>query len=63
MVDVEPGQVWEVYLTRESRWTRVFVIKVEDDRATLRYEGVLEFLTVDINDLEFRPDFLRPAAD
>src|SRR5216683_2473492 len=51
MTNVEPGQVWEAYSTDENRWSRVIVTKVEDGRATLRYKGVLEFLTVDVGDM------------
>ena len=50
-----------MYSTDENRWSRVIVTKVEDGRATLRYEGVLEFLTVDVGDMQIKPELLRPA--
>jgi len=63
MTNIEPGQIWEVYSTDENRWNRVIVTKIEDGRATLRYEGVLEFLTVDVGDMQSKPEVLRPAAN
>jgi hypothetical protein len=48
VVDIEPGQLWEMYSATEKRWVRVVVARIEDDRVTLRYEGVLEFFTLDM---------------
>ncbi len=61
MTNMEPEQVWRMYSTDENRWSRVIVTKVEDGPARLRYEGVLEFLTVDVGDMQIKPELLRPA--
>jgi hypothetical protein len=52
MANVETGQVWEMYSSGENRWVRVFVAKIDDDRVTLRYEGSMEFMTVELADIE-----------
>ena len=44
-MNIEPGEVWEVYSARDKRWGRAVVTKVDGGKATLRYEGLLEFLT------------------
>src|SRR5438046_16014 len=62
MINVEQDQVWEVYSSHENRWVRAIVLKIQDDRATLRYEGILEFVTVDIGDMLSRPELFRPAT-
>ena len=62
MINVEQGQVWEVYSSHENRWVRAIVFKIQDDWATLRYEGILEFVTVDIGDMQSRPELFRPAT-
>ncbi len=61
MINVEQGQVWEVYSSHENRWVRAIVFKIQDDRVTLRYEGILEFVTVDIGDMLSKPELFRPA--
>ena len=62
MINVEQDQVWEVYSSHENRWVRAIVFKIQDDRATLRYEGILEFITVDIGDMLGKPELFRPAT-
>ncbi|SRR6266704_1472633 len=62
MINVEQDQVWEVYSSHENRWVRAIVFKIQDDRATLRYEGILEFITVDIGDMLSKPELFRPAT-
>ena len=61
MANVETGQVLEMYSSGENRWVRVFVAKIDDDRVTLRYEGSMEFMTVELADIESKPDVFRPA--
>jgi len=61
MTTIEPGQVWEVYSRPERRWVPAVVFKMEDGHAVLRYEGTLEFVTVDIDDMRGRPELFRPA--
>jgi len=39
VVDIEPGQLWEMCSATEKRWVRVVVTRIEDDRVTLRYRG------------------------
>ena len=41
-----------MYSTKERRWFRVLVTRIEDDRVTLRHQGVLEFLTVDLAEMQ-----------
>jgi hypothetical protein len=62
-MNIEPGEVWEVYSARDKRWGRAVVTKVDGDKATLRYEGLLEFLTVDVTDLLSQPDSYRRAPE
>jgi hypothetical protein len=62
MINVEHDQVWEVYSSHENRWVRAIVFKIQDDRATLRYEGILEFVTVDIGDMLSKPELFHPAT-
>ncbi|HET6841201.1 MAG TPA: hypothetical protein VFK06_05880 [Candidatus Angelobacter sp.] len=60
MSDVEPGQVWKVWSVNE-RWVRAIVMKVEDEAATLRYEGSLEFVMFKMSDLQNTPERFRPT--
>ena len=62
MTNIEQGQVWEVYSRHENRWVRAVVFKMEDGHVVLRYEGTLEFVTVDIDDLQGRPELFRLAT-
>jgi hypothetical protein len=62
MTEVEPGTVWEMYSSDDNRWIRVIVTKVEDGKATLRYEGVLEFITVDVLEMQDSRELFRPAS-
>ena len=62
MVDIEPGQIWEIYSQGGRRWERVVVIDIHDGDVKLRYEGVLEFITVELVDMVNRPDRFRRAA-
>ena len=61
IANVETGQVWEMYSSGENRWVRVFVAKIDDDRVTLRYEGRMEFMTVELADIESKRDVVRPT--
>ena len=61
MPDVEVGQVWEMYSATEGRWVRVMVTKIDGDLVMLRYEGVIEFITIPIDDLKNKPDVFRRA--
>lgn len=63
MMDIEPGQVWQVYSARDKRWERAVVTKVDGDQATLRYEGLLEFLKVGIAELQSNPELYRRALE
>ncbi len=56
MTTVAPGQVWEMYSKIETRWLRVIVASVEGDEARLRYEASYEFVTLNVSDMENRPD-------
>jgi hypothetical protein len=62
MVDIEPGQIWEMYSQGGRRWERVVVTDVHDGQVKLRYEGVLEFVTVELLDMVNKPDLFRRAA-
>lgn len=59
MLDVQPGQIWEMYSSAEGRWVPVIVTKLEDKEVTLRHEGVLEFLTVKAEDMHDNPERFR----
>jgi hypothetical protein len=61
MTDIVVGDVWEMYSATEDQWVRVVVAKVDGDTATLRYEGVFEFVTVGLSDLHDKPDVFRRA--
>ena len=58
MAEIERGQVWEMY-SGGRRWERVIVTEIRYDEVKLRYEGVIEFVTVarsEMQDIErFRP--------
>jgi hypothetical protein len=62
MQDVAPGQVWEIHSDGSGRWVRAIVTKIDGDQVTLRYEGLLEFLTVSLSDLQGNSERFRPAA-
>jgi len=49
---VELNEAWEMYSVGSGEWVRVVVTKIEAGEVTLRYEGVLEFITVDFADME-----------
>jgi len=59
-MDVELNEVWEMYSLGADEWVRVVVTKIEDAEVTLRYEGILEFVTVDLADME-NPERFRPV--
>jgi hypothetical protein len=63
-MEIEPGQAWEMYSAKERRWVRVVVAKVAPSFVTLRYQGLFEFVTVDLTEMEnaerFRPAKGRP---
>lgn len=63
IMDIEAGQVWEVYSARDKRWERAVVTKVDGAQATLRYEGLLEFLTLDLSELQSNPELYRRAPE
>ena len=58
---IEPGQTWEMYSRPDGRWVRLIVAKVEDAGVLLRYEGMLEFPTVELGDMMTKPELFRPA--
>ena len=60
-MDVEPGQLWEMYSAKEKCWVRVVVVKVDDRGVMLRYRGLLEFFTVDLLDMQNKPQLFRPS--
>ena len=62
MTTVEQGQVWEMYSATEQRWLRVVVTKIEDGKAMLRYEGILEFTMAEIGDMQNSPELFRPPV-
>ena len=63
-MNIKPGQAWEMYSAKERRWVRVIVTRLQDDRVTLRHQGVFEFITVDMAEMQnaerFRPAKGRP---
>ena len=59
MLDIQQGQVWEMYSAAVGRWVPVIVTKLEDEEVTLRHEGVIEFLTVKAEDMHDNPDRFR----
>ena len=62
MTSVQPGQVWEMYHSEENRWSRVIVTSVDEGNATLRHEGVLEFVSADVDEMQNTPELFRPAV-
>jgi hypothetical protein len=60
-VEIKPGQLWEMYSAKEKCWVMVVVVKVDGGRVTLRYRGFLEFFTVELLDMQTKPDLFRPA--
>jgi len=63
MQNIAPGQVWEIHANGNSRWARAIVTKIDGDQVTLRYEGLLEFLTVSLSELQGNSELFRPAND
>jgi hypothetical protein len=61
MQDVAPGQVWEIHSDGNGSWVRAIVTKIDGDQVTLRYEGLLEFLTVSLSELQGNSEMFRPA--
>jgi len=61
MNNLQGGEVWEIWSPNERRWVRAIVMKVEDGEATLRYEGLLELVTIGVSDLQSKPERFRPA--
>ena len=63
-MEIERGQLWEMYSAAEKRWVRVIVTRLQDDRVTLRHQGIFEFVTVDLAEMDnaerFRPAKGRP---
>jgi hypothetical protein len=59
--DIKRGQVWEMYSQGGRRWERVIVIEIRHDEVKLRYEGVIEFVTVARSEME-DPERFRPAT-
>ena len=62
MTEVQPGQIWEMYSDEEKRWTRVIVTQVVDGNATLRHEGVFDFVTAGVDEMENSPEQFRHSA-
>jgi hypothetical protein len=60
-VDIVLGQRWEMYSPRERRWVPVVVAKIEDGRVRLRYQGLVEFVSVELADMQSKPELFRPA--
>jgi hypothetical protein len=60
-MDIEPGHLWEIYSAAEKRWVRIVVAKIEDGRVRVRYQGLLEFFTVKLLDMQNKPELFRPA--
>ena len=58
-MNIEPGQAWEMWSGKERRWVRVVVTRLQDDRVTLRHQGVLEFVTVDLAEMDNAERFRR----
>ena len=50
-----------MYSAPEKRWVPVVVAKIEDGRVRLRYQGLLEFFTVDLLDMLNKPQQFWPA--
>ena len=61
-MNIEPGQTWQMYSRAENRWVRVIVTKIDDGRVTLRYEGLVEFIRVELDEMQTKPEVFRPAA-
>ena len=61
-MNIEPGQTWQMYSRAENRWVSVIVTKIEDGRVTLRYEGLVEFIRVELEDMQTKPEVFRPAT-
>jgi hypothetical protein len=48
---VEAGQAWEMYSPRERRWLQMVVAKKDDHEIVLRYQGTLELLWIQPEEL------------
>jgi len=59
-MEIELGQLWEMYSAGERRWVPVVVANIEGDRVTLRYRGLVEFVRVELLDMQ-KPELFRPA--
>jgi hypothetical protein len=59
MAHVELGQVWEIYSANGKQWVPAVIAKTDQDTVTLRYQGMMEFVTVDTADLQRKPDVYR----
>ena len=62
MEEIHLGQIWEMYSSGEGRWVRVIVTKIDGGEVTLRYEGLLEFMTVDLPEMQNNPEAFRRAT-
>ena len=60
--NIEPGQLWEMCSRGAKQWVQVVVSKIEHGLVTLRYQGVFEFVTVDLSELQDAARF-RPAKE
>jgi hypothetical protein len=61
--NLEPGQVWEVHVNDENRWIRAIVTKVDGGGVTFRYEGILEFVRVSVDEVQNKPERFRSMTD
>ena len=59
-MEIELGQLWEMYSADTRRWVPVVVAKIEGDLVTLRYRGLTEFVRVELADMQ-NPERFRPA--
>ena len=60
---LEPGQVWEVHVNDENRWIRAIVTKVDGSEVIFRYQGILEFVRVSVDEVQNKPERFRPATE
>jgi hypothetical protein len=62
-MNIEVGQVWEMYSKQDNAWVRMIVAKVEDGIITLHPEGLLELILVHRRELLNSPERFRQARD
>jgi hypothetical protein len=59
MLDVESGQIWEIYEPLVGAWSRATVVAVEGERVTLRHRESRRLITCSKNEMAQRTERYR----